>query len=209
MDPALGFPSYDESLALHLRLVLLDPTGPADVCAAYLGPLVGWLETHFRTVDPHLRQTAAHEALIAYLREPQSYDPGRGDLGRYLRMAARSDLLNLLARDKRQREHFLPWSAVEDDAQGRYLSGKEPEPSAALEHHEELEQWQVFLRSVAEGFTPEERKVLELIEAGERRCAAFAAALGIEHLPAGDQERKVKRMKDRIIKRLERRSKDV
>jgi hypothetical protein len=40
--------------------------------------------------------------------------------------------------------------------------------------------------------------------AGERATSAFAEAIGKANLPAAEQEREVKRVKDRVKKRLER-----
>ena len=39
---------------------------------------------------------------------------------------------------------------------------------------------------------------------GERKTAAYALALGIADRPAAEQRREVKRVKDRLQKRLER-----
>ena len=44
----------------------------------------------------------------------------------------------------------------------------------------------------------------ELMGEGERRTAVFARALGLEDRPPGEQEREVKRVKDRIKKRMQR-----
>src|ERR1700722_19902583 len=95
----LDFPSREEGLALHIQLCDLNPTAVADVCRAYLAPLLGWLTHRFTNVDAHIRQTAVHDALMAYLQNPRSYNPDRSDLAGYLRMAARGDLRNLLERE--------------------------------------------------------------------------------------------------------------
>jgi RNA polymerase sigma-70 factor (ECF subfamily) len=199
-----GFPSPEEGLRFHVRLGEGDPVAPAEVCKAYLGPLNVWLVTAFPKIDPHLRQAAIDQALFDYVQQPGRYDPARGDLARFLRMAARSDLMNLLAQEQRHQVQRVPWSVVEDDQQGRYLSGREPEPAAVLQDREEDERWQAFLRSVKAKCTAAENQVLDLMMAGQRQCQAFAAALDIGHLPAAEQEREVKRVKDRIKKRLER-----
>ncbi|MGI8551651.1 MAG: hypothetical protein ACR2PL_12830, partial [Dehalococcoidia bacterium] len=49
-----------------------------------------------------------------------------------------------------------------------------------------------------------DRRLLELILAGERRTAAYAPLLGIAAEPVEEQKRLVKRAKDRLGKRLER-----
>jgi DNA-directed RNA polymerase specialized sigma24 family protein len=202
--PQPSFPPVADGFALHLRLCDQDSTTPADVCQAYLGPLLAWLESRSRHADPHLLQTAAQDALLAYVQRPQAYDPARLDLGAYLRMAARRDLLNLLCKERRHHRGRIPWGAVEEDEDGGNLIGREEEPLVGLERAEEAEAWCQFLRQVAEGFTEGERGVLGLLLAGERRTAAYAAVVGCGGLPGDEQEREVKRVKDRVKKRLER-----
>jgi hypothetical protein len=58
--------------------------------------------------------------------------------------------------------------------------------------------------SVRTGLTREEQSVLALMRVKERKTAVYAAALGIAHLPPDAQRQEVKRMKDRLAKRLER-----
>lgn len=202
-DLALGFPSREEGLAFHLRLCDLDPVAVADVCRAYLNPLLQWLAARFASIDDHLRQTAAHDALMTYGKTPQAYDPNRSDLATYLRIAARGDLLNLLKREAKHHRGRVGWEIVEDKQEGGNLSGAE-EPSLQLQRAEEAQQWQAFLQSVIEGFTEAERRVLQRMLAGERKTAGYAQALGIDALPPAEQEREVKKVKDRIKKRLAR-----
>jgi hypothetical protein len=198
------FPPPEEGLHLHLRLCAHDPVAPADLCRAYLVPLGDWVGVEFPTVDPHQRQTAVHEAVLSYLQRPQAYGPRRLPLDAYLRMTVRSDLGNLRRREGRHHRRRVAWSVVELGAERGYISGREEEPARRLERAEESAACAALLRSVAAGLTPAERHVLDLMLAGERRTPAFAEALGIADLPAADQERAVKRTKDRITKRLQR-----
>jgi DNA-directed RNA polymerase specialized sigma24 family protein len=125
------------------------------------------------------------------------------ELYRYLRMAARGDLLNLLKRESKHHKGRVEFALVEDEGEDGNLSGDE-EPSAQLEASEEAERHNSTLQAVLEGFSEVERRVVELMLAGERKTIAYATALNLEGLPAGEQEREVKRVKDRIRKRLER-----
>jgi RNA polymerase sigma-70 factor (ECF subfamily) len=174
------------------------------VCAAYLRPLLARLEATFPHDDPHLRQTAVHEALLDYVQHPQRYDPAQTDLGAYLRMAARRDLLNLRQREARHRRRREPWSVVEDEDNGGNLSGREEEPPAALLRREEAEGREALFQAVAEGCSPQEKRVLDLMRAGERRTSAYADAVDAGGQPSEEQERVVKRVKDRLKKRIER-----
>lgn len=202
--PQPSFPPAADGLALHLRLCDQGPTAPADVCRAYFVPVLAWLETRSRHADPHFLQTAAEDALLAYVQRPQAYDPGRLDLGAYLRMAAYRDLLNLLNKERRRQRGRTPWNVVEEGEEGGNLSGREEGPLAGLERAEEAEEGRQLLRQVSERFTEAERQVLDLLLARERRTAAYAVVIGCAGLPGPEQEREVKRVKDRVIKRLER-----
>jgi RNA polymerase sigma-70 factor (ECF subfamily) len=202
-EPA-SFPAPEEGLRLHLRLGDLDPVAPADACRAYLPALLGWLCGKYPSVDPHLRQSAAHDALLGYFLRPQSYDPHRGDLGTYLRVTARSDLWNLFRSEGRHYRRRVAWPVVELGQESGYLSGGADDPAAQAERQEEAEQWTAFWRDLQGRLSGEERRVLDLMLAGERRATAFAEAAGLSHLPPEEQRREVKRVKDRIKKRLER-----
>jgi hypothetical protein len=195
--------SREEGLALHVRLCDQDPTAVADVCRAYLRPLLAWLAARYPRLDPDLRQTSAHDALIAYVRTPHAYDPSRMELGAYLRMAARGDLLNLYGRERKHQKGRVGLAVVEDEGADGNLIGEE-DPSLQLEAAEEAGRRRYVLRAVMEGFGEAERRVLELMLAGERKTAAYATALGVERLPVHEQEREVKKVKDRIKKRVQR-----
>jgi hypothetical protein len=203
-SPGLLLPLAEEGLALHLRLAVYDPVAPADVCRAYLGPLLAWLEAKYARVDPHLLQTAVHEALLGYVQRPLSYDPRRGDLAPYLRMAARADLFNLLSRESRHHQQRISWPAVEQDLEAGNLSRGEEDPADRLEREEEAEASRAILRAVEARCSEAEKRVLALMVAGERATTAYAEALGLAGLPVAEQEREVKKVKDRIKKRLER-----
>jgi RNA polymerase sigma factor (sigma-70 family) len=202
-----AFATPAEALALHLRLLQPDPTATADVCQAYLAPLAGWLATCFPRADPDLAQTAAGDAVMAYVQRPEAYDPARHELGAYLRLAARRDLLNLLRQEQRHQHEKLSQNCVELGQDGGNIPGREEEPSAALERAEEAHAGQEFLRRAAEGFTEAERRVLELLLARERQTRVYAEVLGVRELSPLEQEREVKRVKDRILVRLKREAK--
>src|SRR5947209_6978193 len=92
-------PPPEQGLALHHRLCAGDPIAPRDLCVAYLPHLIAFLERVVPCADPHFHVEAAGDALFALIEAPQSYDPDRGGLAAYLRMAAWRDLLNLRARE--------------------------------------------------------------------------------------------------------------
>jgi hypothetical protein len=204
MDSSHLFPSAEDAMSIHLRLCDLDPVATVDLCSAFLQPLIHWLETMFPRVDPDFRQSAAGQALLEYLKDPHAFRPERGSLPAYLCMAARGDLSNLLRGEKRHQRHRVPWSVVELGEESGNILGRDQVPSRRLEDSEEEKRWQVVVQAVRDRCTDSERQVLDLMLAGERNTPAYAAALGITGLPAAAQEREVKRVKDRIKKRLER-----
>jgi DNA-directed RNA polymerase specialized sigma24 family protein len=189
---------------LHRRLCGHDPTAPADVCQAYLVPLVSWFQAKFPGFDPHFRETAAGQALCDYVKDPTNFHPKRLDLAAYLRMAARGDLFNLYRQEQRHHRRRVALSAVELSKVAGNIPEAGDDPADRLDRQVEAERTETILESLLEGFTPEERRVAELMRAGERATPVFAAALGQGHLPIAEQKRAVKRVKDRIKKRLER-----
>jgi hypothetical protein len=198
----------EEGLRFHLRLRDLEPDAPADVYRAYVDPLLGWLAQNFPGVDDHHLLTAIHDTLLAYVNRPERYDPGRLDLGAYLRMGARADLLNLLSRERRHQRGRVAFSVVELDAESGNLSGSDGEPSEHAEREEEAERCRGFLREVTKDWACGEKRVLELLLAGERKDDIYARALGIDDRPRAELEAEVKRVKDRVKKRLERKARD-
>ncbi len=209
MDPApCIFPPRSHGQALHERHSSPgQPDASADVCAAYLDPLLAWLAAVEPLSDPHLREAAAHEAIVNYLQAPEHFDPQRADLAAYLCMAARGDLSNLNRAEARHHRGRRPWEVVEDGLQGGNLS-REPPPDDGVERCEEARWAKELVEAVAGRCTAGERRVLDLLLAGERRTAVFATALEITGLPPQEQEREVKRVKDRLKKRLEREDPD-
>jgi hypothetical protein len=194
----VDFPSRAEGLALHLRLAAGKRYASADVCLAYQGPLVAWLKLKLPWAEADLVESAAHDALFQYVRHHGAYCPQQSDLGAYLRMLARCDLLNHLRREK------IPLAFVELGEEAGNLCGREEEPGLLLERQEEVAGLWQLVASIRATCEPRERAVLDLLLEGERRTHAYSVVLGVEDQPLADQELAVKRVKDRIKKRLER-----
>jgi DNA-directed RNA polymerase specialized sigma24 family protein len=203
---ASSFPSALEGLCLHERLCRPDdPQATAAIVAAYLQPLLDFLRWKHPEADNHLRVDAVHRALLDYLRSPERFCPGRGSLANYLRWAALGDLRNLLrneARHHRRREFF---SVEEGEDDGNYPGGDET-PAERLCREEEAARGHELLSAVEADCSPDEQCVFALMRDGNAGTASCAAVLGLGHLSADEQERYVKRVKDRIKKRIERRS---
>jgi hypothetical protein len=209
MDPRPDtFASADKDVAdlgrvLHTRLLAGDPTAPAELVELHLDPLVLHLRRRYSTTDDHLLQTVAIDLLLDLAERPAQFNPHRADLAAYLRMAARRDVQNALRSEARRAAHHAPVEAVElaqlagnpsreglmDPAD---MPLDEPTPDDALD---------ALLRA---SFNPHERPLVEAMLDGERRTATFAALLGIQDRPPAEQAQEVKRVKDRLKKRLRR-----
>ena len=192
-----SWPDTDEIATLFQRLCRGDPLAPLDFLVAVLDPLVSHLRRYRPGADEHAYLTAAGDAALDLIRNPAIYDPAGRTLVGFLRMSAERDLQNALAKEARHHRHREPAECVEvvpdarndspDGPEGDLPSFDDPDIAAELA-----------------SLTPTERAVFDLMRAGEKGTAAFAAVLGIGQLPAAEQAREVKRVKDRIIKRLQR-----
>jgi DNA-directed RNA polymerase specialized sigma24 family protein len=146
-QPLPHLPSQQDALALHQRLLTHHPTASDELASAYLEPLVVWLAEVAPRVDPEMRQDAAGDAILALIRNPESYSPGLQTLEAYLRMSAHGDMLNALAKEKRRKKHEVPCENVELLSDGGKYVGHDNDPGLALRIAEE---GQSALRTIPE-----------------------------------------------------------
>lgn len=192
----------EEGWDLHARLLAEDPTAPRDVAFAYLDSLTDWLIARNKRVHPNDCSTAAEDAILELIEHPERYNPERQMLEVYLRISASGDLKNIL---RSERRHDGPRVDLDPER----LGSRGEDPAAIWENRTEEEEKEARLRSltpasVQASLTKQEEKALRLIQVGERKTAAYAVALEITHLPFKEQQKEVKRVKDRLQKRLER-----
>jgi RNA polymerase sigma-70 factor (ECF subfamily) len=199
------FPSEEEGLRLHQRLVAEDPTAPSDLAQAYLDPLIDWVIRCNRTIDADLCADAAERAILALIKNPASYQTERGRLEPYLCMSAQGDLRNLLDGQKQHTTGRRSLDSVELSADARNSLGEEDDPSLPLQIAEAQQEVLATLPStVREGLSEQEIAVVELMLAKERKTEVYARAYGIEHLPVEEQRREIKKVKDKLQKRIDR-----
>jgi hypothetical protein len=194
----------EQEQSLQRRLCEGDPLAPPELCRTYLEPLVGWLRDNHQPIDEALLLTAAHEAVLGLLKRPLCCDLSRLHLFAYLCMAAVGDLRNLLRKEGRHHRCREPWNVVEKGEAAGNCSGREDDPAVLLERAELRQAAEDALRCASAGWTESETQVLELMLRGEKQTERFAAVLGIEGLPFAEQQEEVKRVKERIVKRLKR-----
>ncbi len=190
--------------SLHRRLLERDPVAPADFAVAFLNPLIAWLQTTNSGVDPMACEEAAGEAIVGFLNNPTKYDPQRLGVEAFLRMAAQRDLQNLLRKERRHQKNRRDWNVVEQASEeGKYLR-REDDPSLPLQI-EEARQRQTPPDAVWQQLTDVERLCSGTDATGGAahiRCSPSSSASRI--CPPREQKREVKRVKDRLKKRMER-----
>lgn len=195
--PSIDWPSEGESQQFLAKLLDGDPTATADFLAAFYPPLIA----HVRSRNPKLDESAHHdaavEAIVSLVKNPRSYSPEAGlSLESYLKMSAAGDLRNLLRKEQKHRIGRNPIEDVEPAA---------PAGNDDLEMIDEVRHvTDTILPEVKRGLSPEQLAGLDLLLAGERSSAAFAAAL---KLTDEGPEPAVKAFKDMIKKRIQRASK--
>lgn len=206
MKPGLGQGvhgvSDDAGRSLHARLLARDPTAPSDLVSSYLQPLVEWLLRTYAGRDPAMLESIAIDLLLDVGERPEQYDPDRLSLFAYFRMAARGDVSNALAKEQRRTAHHVSWENVEIGLQARnstWTSAADP----ADEVIEALDREKVL--AMREQFNDRDWECVLLLLDGERRTEPFAGALGLQDRPREQQALEVKRTKDRLKKKLQRR----
>lgn len=195
-------PANDDR-ALHARLLSRDPTAPSDLARGHLDGLVRRLHAHFPQVDDHLVQDVAITLILSLAQRPEQYDPNRSPLASYLRMAASGDLKNALRSEQRRSRRLVALADVElAHPTGNSFVESPTDPAELVAAAEFAESHTMAL--FRSQFDPLEREFVQLYLDGERRTPAFAAVLGIEHWAPAEQAREVKKVKDRLLKRLRR-----
>ena len=174
-------PRLDSSqlLGLHRRLCDGDRTASEELAALILEPLLDAISRRFPRSDEQTIWDGAVDVLLDYCARPHQFDEGRGvPLDRFLSMASRHNVTNLLRGEPRRR-------AREEIAHHDRSAAVELDPTAGnILQQEETR----TLRRQQEGMmkllsNPRDQQILALRLQGERRTEAFAEILGISHLP--------------------------
>jgi hypothetical protein len=210
--------SEEQERALHRALLEGSRVASSELAEAYLDYLTQTLWRHYRARYEGLTlddcATAAGDALVALIHHPQRYDPERGRLARYLLMSAAGDLRNAQKSAQRRRQRLRMVDPQEDDVVERLAAGNQEredmlDPAELLARREAEQEARdhggLVREMLGRDVSADEAEALELWLRGERRTEAFAAALGCTHLPLPEQRRLVKRWKDKLMKRWQRR----
>ncbi len=193
MLPTPQWPSEADGRHLHAELMSVSARcAQNEFAVAYLQPVCDFLARAFSRAPEDMRHTAATKAVLSVIRNPERYDPTRLSMVGYLRMAARRDMLTLLASDARRRAREIPLATVEEPNTGQ---------NKRVEQADELVWSDPRIVAVIDSFTPPERIAFELLRVGERLTRTYARALGWDE-ERPDLEMAVKRVKDRVKVRL-------
>lgn len=194
-----------EERSLHQRLIDHEVTAFEDLARLFLDSLIAWLrKTNSADVAEEICVEAAEDALVAFVKSPRSFDPARKmRLAAYLRMSVQGDLRNILRREGGHRNKCVELSSVS----GKYLAVND-DPSESLTFRDAYDRITKSVTApVLDGLTEIESQILDLMHKGERKTTVFAAVLGIGHQPIEVQRAEVKRVKDKLKKRIERETK--
>lgn len=191
---------------LHARLLAGDPTAPADVAKTFLEYLVRSLTAKYHPPDDTTAMDAATDAIMNYVKNPQSYSPSRAALSTFLYMSAEGDLLNALKSREIRRQKETPTDFVElREDERNNQTRRRPLPAASDPSPIQILITNDLLTKVNKEITdPKDRNLADLLIQGERDTTAYAEVLGITHYAEKEKRKVVKRHKDRISKRLQR-----
>jgi DNA-directed RNA polymerase specialized sigma24 family protein len=200
-----GEPSRSWQDELFKRIVDKDPIAFPELCEQAIPHLVAELEAGFGNRDPHLILSVTHDLLIQFQQNPSLYNPTKASLFTYLRMAARADMKNAIEKHGRHARRFqlVEDPDVELSHLDRNIEQQDDELEWLRQHTDHSPQEIIDL--ARDELDDIERLVAEMIYVeGIRETARFAEVMGLTHLDEVTQRREVKRMKDRIKKRLAR-----
>lgn len=193
--------SRDAERALHQRLLEHDAGAVSRCCTLYIPLVHATLRRRCQAAFAHLLEEAVDTAVFDYVKNPERYDPERLPLESYLRMAAWRDFQTLAERELRQLRRQTPLAAVELSLVGE--NDEQRDDLLALPEGMTMARvWQALEQQVSD---PIDRRILRLMVIDEvRETAAYARVLGIEHWDIKRQRVEVKKVKDRLSKRLRR-----
>lgn len=194
--------SAEEYLAsTHQALLDGQPTAPQDLVNACSARLYAILKHRFAFLPQETVEDAVHDALLALIVRPALYDPGRGSLMNLLVNIGSHKLVDQLRSIGRRSAEIAVGGTVElAELEAKYLhehgyAGMEPEPIPP--------EVGALLSAILTG--PGDRQVWDLVCEGRTPVEAFAAVLGLGHLPPEEMKAEVKRHRDRVIKKVQRR----
>jgi DNA-directed RNA polymerase specialized sigma24 family protein len=192
---ASAWPDQETVLALVRRLPD-DAVASAEFLALLYPILLQEIQSTHPTDDPAQIVDVVGDLLFAFVKAPEQYDSTRLPIRAYLKMAADGDLRNARAKVARRRAREIPFERVAEQASDGNEESEDDGVLALLADPR--------VAAAIAGFDALERSVWDLMRSGDRSTATCATILGMHDRPLDEQEREVKRVKDRIKTRLRR-----
>lgn len=202
-----------DEIELHKLIQSGDDLAFAKLCDKYLELTIKKVR-HFNWQmhlnDSSLITEVVIDSFYGYLYNPDKFNPEKQSLERFLVIDAEGDLKNAWAKRKKHQQKFeVIKNEVEFDEQfGNSETGKIRNLNTPS---------QIMIDKEAEGILNAELKkhfdserdieMANLILAKERETSVYAGVLEITHLNFDEQQKEVKRNKDRIKKVLDRKIK--
>jgi RNA polymerase sigma-70 factor (ECF subfamily) len=187
---ALGALDRDTFLAHHRAVLRGDTKARETLSADLLSRVYRTLIRRMPATDPTLINDAVEDAILAYLENPNVYDPARSRLDTFITMAAAHRALNALRSQKRR-------IAAEERFGTSLITTPTPNHVVARESRIGDQIRRVVVNR-------SEHEFLLARNAGVRRTQDLASVLGVMHLPVSEQRRVVKRLTERLRARLRR-----
>jgi RNA polymerase sigma-70 factor (ECF subfamily) len=188
-------PSEEEEMVLHQRLLENDPLAYLDVFPMYMERLAKKLEAIGYDVD--VARDAALDAVLAYRKRPERYDPQKVHLFTYIMGVAKHKAVDR-------------WRSVQAQAQREKKQGdvelllRTPKDQVErMETYVRVRQL-VDLLEKGEVLNERDKSMLRLFLIGESSTEEVAKVLGLPPMSKEDRQLEVKRHQDRLMKRLER-----
>jgi RNA polymerase sigma-70 factor (ECF subfamily) len=188
-------PSPEEEMVLHQRLLEHDPLAYFDVFPMYMERIAKKLERIGYDVD--VARDAALDAVLAYRKTPERYDPRKVHLFTYIMGVAKHKAV-----DK--------WRSVRAQAQRDKKQGDVElllrTPKDQVEKMETYVRVRQLVDLLEEGEVLNERDqaILRLFLIGEGSTEEVAKVLRLPPMSKEDRQLEAKRHRDRLMKLLER-----
>ena len=201
----------NEERQFHNSILDGDDLALSKLFGSYGNSVIKKIKSRYPNVtkkDEALILEAVNEAFFGFFKNPATYDPDKTGLHRFLEVAAERDLINLLSKDKKiPKRKNLPEDV---ELQERFWN--------SIKKEDDSTDWQIIQQESMEAIETELTKYFQddldielakLIMVGERKTSVFVKILRIDSLTEGEQEREVKRHKDRIKKVIDRNQVDL
>jgi RNA polymerase sigma-70 factor, ECF subfamily len=198
-------PPRDWQDQIHQRILQDDATAFAELCEAVLPVLVKFLQARCSEPDSHLCESTAIDCLLQYYQTPKIYNPDQISLFAYLRMAARYDLMSAVSQEQRLHQRM---TNLDELAEGPHTLKDETRDSQIalddlLQRHTDWS-FAEITQALEANLDPLEKRCLWLMLEGVRENVRYVEALGLAEMDETEQRAEVKRVKDRLVKKLQR-----